>query len=60
MYIVNNLKVKILLGINILSPEYILIDVDKRKLLIRNYNNLITKIKIKVKNNIKVRRYIHN
>ena len=36
------------------------IDVDEEKLLIKSYNDLITNIKIKVKNNVNVRRTIRN
>ena len=43
-----------LLSINILNLRYINIDVDEKKLLIKNYNNLITNIKIKIKNNVNI------
>ena len=36
------------------------INVDEEKLLIKNYNDLITNIKIKIKNNVDVRRTIRN
>ena len=49
-----------LLSINILSFERININVDEKKLLIRSYNDLIINIKIKIKDNINVRRIIRN
>ena len=60
MYIVDDLKAKMLLSINILDFERININVDEEKLLIRSCNDLITNIKIKVKNNVNVRRTIRN
>ena len=55
MHIIDDLKAKMLLNINILSLERMSIDVDEEKLLIKSYNDLIANIKIKVKNNIDVR-----
>ena len=49
-----------LLSTNILNLERININVDEKKLLIRSCNDLITNIKIKVQNNIDVRRTIRN
>ena len=49
-----------LIGIDILGPERISINVKEEKLLIRSYNNLITDIKIKAKDNINIYRYIRN
>ena len=49
-----------LLNTNILNFERINIDVDEEKLLIRSCNDLIMNIKIKIKNNINVRRIIRN
>ena len=49
-----------LLNTNILNLERININVDEEKLLIKSYNDLITNIKIKVKNNVNVRRTIRN
>ena len=60
MYIIDDLKTKMLLNINILNFERMSIDVDEEKLLIKSYNDLITNIKIKIKNNINVRRIIRN
>ena len=60
IYIIDDLKIKILIRVNILSFKRILINVGEKKLLIRSYNNLIADIKIKAKNNMKVYRYIRN
>ena len=45
---------------NILDLKRININVNKKKLLIRSYNDLIINIQIKVKNNVNVRRTIRN
>ena len=60
IYIIDNFKAKMLLSINILNLKRININVDKKKLLIKSYNDLITNIKIKVKNNVNVRRTMRN
>ena len=44
MYIIDDLKTKMLLKTNILSLKYININVNEEKLLIKNYNNLIINI----------------
>ena len=49
-----------LLNINILNLKYININVNEKKLLIKTYNNLIINIKIKIKDNVDVRRIIRN
>ena len=49
-----------LLNINVLTFKLINIDVDEKKLLIKSYNDLITNIKIKTKNNINIRRTVRN
>ena len=49
-----------LLNINILNLERININIDEEKLLIKSCNDLITNIKIKIKNNVNVRRTIRN
>ena len=54
MHIIDDLKTKMLLNINILNFERMSIDVDEEKLLIKSYNDLITNIKVKVKNNVDV------
>ena len=43
-----------LLNINILNSKCINIDVNEKKLLIKNCNNLIINIQIKIKNNVNV------
>ena len=42
------------LNINILNSKRININVNEKKLLIRNYNSLIMNIKIKIKDNVDV------
>ena len=49
-----------LIGVDILGSERILINVGEKKLLIKSCDNLTTDIKMKAKNNVKVRRYIRN
>ena len=60
IYIVDNLKINILINIDIFESKCISIDVIEKKLLIRNYNNLIVDIKIKIKNYIDVYKIICN
>ena len=43
-----------LFDINILNLKYININVNEEKLLIRNYNDLIMNIQIKIKDNVDV------
>jgi len=47
-----------LLNIDIIDFERIIIDVNKRKLIIKSYRNLKTKLKIKLKNNIRIKRVV--
>ena len=54
MYIVDDFKAKMLLKTNILNLKRININVDEKKLLIRNYNDLIMNIQIKIKDNVDV------
>ena len=54
MYIVDDFKAKMLLKTNILNLKRININVDARKRLIRNYNDLIMNIQIKIKDNVDV------
>ena len=44
-----------LLNTNILDFERMNIDVDEKKLLIKNCNDLIMNIKFKIKNNVNIR-----
>ena len=60
MHIIDDLKIKMLLNVNILDFERMNIDVDEEKLLIKSCNNLIINIKIKIKNNVNIRRTIRN
>ena len=57
---IDNLKAKILIRVDILGPERISINIDKEKLLIRSCNNLTIDIKIKAKDNVDVRRHVYN
>jgi len=47
-----------LLKINIIDFEHIIVDANKRKLIIKSYRNLKTKLKIKSKNNIRIKRVV--
>ena len=60
IYIIDDLKAKILIEVNILDLKRILINVGEEKLLIRSYDNLTADIKMKAKDNIEVRRYVRN
>ena len=60
VHIVDSLKAKMLMGIDILGPERMSIDVEKQKLIIRSYNNLTADIKVKAKDNVEVRRHVRD
>ncbi len=47
-----------MLKINIINFEYIVVDANKRKLIIKSCRNLKIKLKINSKNNIKIKRII--
>jgi len=55
---VKNLKTKLLLDINIIGFERIVVDVNRQKLIIKSCRNLKTKLKIKSKNDIRVKRIV--
>ena len=55
---VKNLKTKLLLRINIIDFKRIIVDANRRKLIIKSCRNLKTKLKIKSKNNIRIKRII--
>jgi len=48
----------LLLKINIIDLEYIIVNANRRKLIIKSYRNLKTKLKIKLKNNILVKQIV--
>ena len=54
MHIVDDFKAKMFLRMNILSLKRINIDVNEKKLLIKNYNDLIMNIQVKIKDNINI------
>jgi len=53
---VKNLKTKLLLEMNIIDFERIIVDANKRKLIIKSCRSLKTKLKIKSKNDIRIKR----
>ena len=57
---IDNLKTKIFIRVDILGLERISININKEKLLIRSYNNFITDIKIKAKDNVDVYYHVRN
>ena len=60
IYIVNNFKIQIFIKIDIFESKCIRIDINDQKLFIKNCDNLIVDINIKIKNNIDVYRAIRN
>ena len=54
MYIIDDFKAKMFLKTNILNLKRISININEKKLLIKNNNNLIMNIQIKVKDNVNV------
>jgi len=55
---VRNLKAKLLLRINIIDFERIVIDANKRKLIIKSCRSLKAKLEIKSKNDIRMKRVV--
>jgi len=55
---VKNLKTKLLLKINIIDFKLIIVNANKRKLIIKSCRNLKTKLKIKSKNDIRMKRVV--
>jgi len=47
-----------LLEINIIDSKRIVVDANRRKLIIKSCRNLKTKLKIKLKNNIRIKRVV--
>jgi len=47
-----------LLNINIINFEYIIVNVNRQKLIIKNCRNLEIELKIKLKNNIRIKQVI--
>ena len=58
IHVINNLKIKLLLEINVMNSKRIIVDLNQRLLLIKNCQNLTIKLKIIVKNNVKIRRVL--
>ena len=58
IYIINNLKTNILIGINILKYKKVIIDFPKRKIIIWNCKNIEVVIKPIAKENIYIRRIL--
>ena len=57
---VDHLKTKMLMGMDILKPEKMNIDIDKKEVTIRNCNGLVIPIQITTKNNVDVKGIIRN
>jgi len=47
-----------LLNINIIDFEYIIVNINRRKLIIKSCRNLKTKLEIKLKNNIRIKQVV--
>jgi len=58
IYVIKNLRAKLLLKINIIDFERIIVNANKRKLIIKNCRNLKTKLKIKLTNDIRIKQVI--
>jgi len=58
IYVIKNLRAKLLLDINIINFKHIVVDINRRKLIIKSCRNLKTKLKIKLKNNIRIKRIV--
>jgi len=58
IYVIKNLRAKLLLNINIIDLKHIIVNINKQKLIIKSCRNLKTQLKIKLKNNIRVKRVV--
>ena len=58
MHVVDNLKIKLLLRMNIIDFERFVINLNKRQLSVRSCKNLIATLKITIKDNVRVRRTV--
>ena len=56
IHVIDNLKTKLLLSMNVMSFERMIVDMNLKQLIIKNCQSLIVKLEIIVKNNIRVRR----
>ena len=56
IYVIDNLKTKLLLSINVMSFERMIIDMNLKQFIIKNCQSLVVKLEITIKNNIRVRR----
>ena len=56
VHVIDNLKTKLLLSMNVMSFERMIIDMNLKQLIIKSCQSLIVKLEIIVKNNIRVRR----
>ena len=57
-HLVNNLKAKFLVGIDILAPERISLDLSNERMTIRSCKGLVAKVQITAKDNVRVRRIV--
>ncbi len=58
VYLINNLKIKFLIDIDILESKQVIIDILSRRLRFESYKRVAIFCKIKIKNNIRICRTI--
>ncbi len=60
VYLIDNLKIKILIGIDIIAPKKISLDLGSEQLFVRSYRDFIAPIQVTTKDNINIRRIVRN
>jgi len=60
VYLVDYLKVKILIRIDVIGPKRIYLDLSNEKVIIKSYSGLTALIRILAKDNIIIRRTVRN
>ena len=56
IHVIDNLKTKILLSMNVISFKCMIVDMNFKQFIIRSCQSLVVKLEIIIKNNIRVRR----
>ncbi len=58
VYLINNLKTKFLISINILESKQVIIDILSRRLRFKFYKKVAISCEVKIKNNVRICRTI--
>jgi len=58
VHLINNLKTKFLIGMNILESKQVIIDILSRRLRFESYKRILILCEIKVQNNVRIRQIV--